>query len=147
MSSDPLKRDLVEATNLFFARHWTAAEMPPEWNFSWNWCGAIPSFDLGGVYALFTKEKLLYVGLGASRGGGLYEKHGLSRRLMNHVVINAPKESQVSYVPRERWANLEIDLVATIGFSKWDYLAPALEDFLIDTLSPSENKVKRKLTP
>ena len=94
-----------------------------------------PNFQLGGLYALFSGDKLLYIGLGASKGGGIYKDRGISRRLLAHVLEIAPKNSPLSYVPQDRWKDLQVDLVATIGFPEdRNYLACALEDYLIGKL-------------
>jgi hypothetical protein len=140
------KENLLTSTERFFKRHWGIEQPSPAWDFSWQWRGAIPNYDHGGVYALFAGNQLLYVGLGASRGGGIYKNRGISKRLYGHVIRVAPNDPEGTlYLPRERWLALGIDLVATIGFpSAYDYLASALEDYLIGELNPSENSVKRK---
>ncbi|MFX7427471.1 hypothetical protein ABTJ07_19030, partial [Acinetobacter baumannii] len=74
------------ATGDFFELHWGLDFGFPEWDFSWNFVGPVPNYLLGGLYALFSDEKLLYVGLGASRGGGIYQDRGISRRLLAHVL-------------------------------------------------------------
>ncbi len=118
----------------------------PLWNFEWKWLGAIPNYDLGGVYALFSDEQLLYVGLGASRGGGNYVNRGISNRLLSHVIRRAPDNSDVGYEVRERWQGLGVTMIATIGFPvEFTYLSCALEDFLIGQLDPPENRMKRSL--
>ena len=114
---------------------------PPVWNFDWNWIGAVPNYDRGGVYALFAGEKLLYIGKGVSRGGGLYVNRGLSARLQTHVCKVAPPGSAVSYVPRPAWAAHGLDLIATLGFDKdRNYLAHSLESFLISNIDTPENQ-------
>ncbi|GHU49817.1 hypothetical protein AGMMS50289_26740 [Betaproteobacteria bacterium] len=51
-------------------------------------------------------------------------------------------------MPRKRWLALGVDLLATIGFPpEYNYLALALEDYLIGELNPSENSAKRKPAP
>ena len=94
---------------------------------------------------MFSGEALTYIGLGASRGGGIYKNHGLSRRLLAHVLKIAPEGSTISYVPQERWKNCSVNLVATIGFpDEFSYMACALEDYLIAIFNPPENLIKRK---
>lgn len=140
------KDDLVKYTNQFFDAHWKAQEQPPEWDFSWQWKGAVPNYQYGGVYALFRSEELIYIGLGNSRGTVRYAECGISRRLMSHVYVIAPDGSDVNYVPRERWDknHAAIDLIATLGFSEFSYLSPALEDYLIGKINPPENSMKRE---
>lgn len=136
---------LSAQTKEFFSLHWGLNEEPPEWNYSWRWLNAIPNYQLGGLYALFSGNKLLYVGLGASTGGGIYKDRGISRRLLAHVLQTAPKDTSVSYEPQDRWKAIQVDLVATIGFPAGrNYLACALEDYLIGELNPPENQMKRK---
>ena len=137
------KKTLEKYTTTFFDMHWRFDIEKPNWDFSWNWCGAVPNYLLGGVYALFRDDELLYIGLGNSRGRGIYEDRGISRRLMAHVFRNAHKDMSVSYVPRKRWSDKGVNLVATLGFPKdTNYLSPALEDYLIGFLNPPENSVK-----
>lgn len=145
----PNKTDLLIHTANFFKMHWGQSNPPPEWDFSWQWKGSVPNFMLGGVYALFKGDDLIYVGLGSSRGSGRYMDRGISRRLMAHVYRNAPEGSEVSYVPRERWDkdHAGIDLVATLGFHiELNYLAPALEDYLIGRIELPENSMKRNIS-
>lgn len=138
------REKLEELAAEFFRRHWCLEQETsvPTWDFSWGWLGAVPNYLLGGVYALLRKNELLYVGLGASRGGGIYQNRGLSRRLMSHVYLR-DHSNPTGYVPRERWK--EVDVIGTIGFEpKTVYLAPALEAFLIHELNPPENHMKRR---
>ena len=137
------KTDLLKYTTQFFDLHWGLDVDRPEWDFSWDWNGAVPNYLLGGVYALFNGDNLLYIGLGSSRGGGIYKDRGISRRLMSHVYLRTPN-TETGYMPRERWEKLGVNKVATIGFQQeLNYLAPALEDYLIGKLNPEENSMKR----
>jgi hypothetical protein len=139
-----MKNNLTELTNLFFSMHWNIEEEKPSWDFTWNFIGPVPNYLLGGVYALLRGEEVIYIGLGASRGSGIYKDRGISRRLMSHVCLSAPKNSEFSVVLRERWQILKIDKVATLGFSpERNYLAAALEDFLISGINPIANTVKK----
>ncbi|MBP2667671.1 MAG: hypothetical protein H6Q76_2651 [Firmicutes bacterium] len=139
---------LVANTAQFFTLHWGVCSDIPQWDFSWQWCNAVPNYQLGGVYALFSGDTLQYVGLGSSVGGGIYKDHGISRRLLAHVLKSAPADASVSYEAQDRWKALQVDLVATIGFpTEYSYLASALEDYLIGRLSPPENRLKRQFAP
>lgn len=136
---------LVSETEKFFSLHWRVAEKIPEWDFSWDWCGSVPNYTLGGLYAIFSDQTLVYVGLGASRGGGIYRDRGISRRLLAHVIKTSSIEKSTSYEPKDRWKALGVDSIATIGFpADVNYLACALEDYLIGKLSPPENQMKKK---
>src|SRR5690606_1694229 len=82
-------QELMAATGSFFDLHWntTAIGVPPVWE---PWAtfleGSVPNYQYGGCYALFVESELVYIGVGVSRGGGLYPQHGISRRLMAHVL-------------------------------------------------------------
>lgn len=136
---------LKEITLEFFDNHWGSSDVKPEWDDSWDWCGAVPNYKLGGLYALFSGDNLIYIGLGNSRGGGSYKEHGISRRLLSHVLKISPDDHPHSYMPQERWEKAKINKLVTIGFpANLNYLAPALEDFLIGEINPPENSIKRK---
>ena len=141
-----ITREYLETeTKKFFELHWGSQLPLPTWDFSWNWCSAVPNYKLGGAYALFSGESLVYVGLGASVGGGIYKDRGISRRLLAHVLQIAPAGSSTSYEPQKYWKDAAVDSIATIGFPpELTYLACALEDYLIGMLNPPENNVKRR---
>ncbi len=132
---------LIEITNRFFSLHWQDQILgdPPAWK-TWEpfLFGSVPNYDRGGCYALFTGDKLIYVGLGVSRGGGLYPESGISRRLMSHVYCSdRPRGPQWSRL-RDKWAH--VTQIRTIGFSpETVYLAPALENFLIRSIPDLSN--------
>lgn len=139
------RKDLISKTNEFFRKHWNIDQPPPTWSVAWEWVGSIPNYNLGGVYALFRKDEFIYLGLGASRGNARYPDSGLSRRLMSHVYRSAPKGSLQNLILRERWVKAGLTSISTIGLpSEFNYLASALEDFLIGELNPLLNDVKRK---
>lgn len=139
-----MKTNLVKCTQEFFSMHWNITEAIPEWDFSWNYMGPVPNYLLGGVYALLKGDEVIYIGLGISRGSGIYKDRGLSRRLMAHVCHAAPKGYTTDVILLERWLSMGVDKVATIGFSeKRNYMAAALEDYLIGCLNPTANCVKK----
>lgn len=136
---------LVNETQRFFSLHWGVTEKTPEWDFSWEWRDSVPNHLLGGLYAIFSSHELVYVGLGASNGGGIYRDRGISRRLLAHVIKISTTDSSRSYEPHDRWKAIGVDSIATIGFpAGLNYLACALEDYLIGKLNPPENRMKRK---
>ena len=136
---------LLEITEVFFSRHWSESKPHPQWRFDWQWRGPVPNYLLGGVYCLVADDNVVYVGLGNSRGGGIYKERGLSRRLEAHVLDLAPKGCSVDYLPKERWQTVGVSSIGTIGFpAELSYLAPALEDYLIGELNPPENSVRRR---
>ncbi len=139
---------LVEHTNTFFNLHWPESlnSPRPEWKSDWNWQGSVPHHDKRGVYCLFDGAgDILYVGLGASVGGGKRVGFGISRRLLDHVITTDKTKGRGHYIPKKRWA--DVGSLAAIGFpNEYSYLAPALEDYLIEKLSPPRNTSKaRKL--
>ena len=139
------KEHLETETKKFFDLHWGSSPQIPTWDFSWNWCNAVPNHELGGVYALFSGDALIYIGLGASIGGGIYKNRGISRRLLAHVLQITPAGSSASYEPQKHWKEASVDSIATIGFPpELTYLACALEDYLIGKLNPPKNNVKRR---
>ena len=134
--------DLVQFTSQFFERHWdkTKHVEEPVWKNNWGWQGSVPYHNKGGVYALLDKEgAVIYVGVGVSRGNQLYKEHGISRRLLSHVIATDKSKGRGYYIPKKKWA--EVTDIAAIGFPKeFCYLAPALEHFLIERLSPVRNR-------
>lgn len=133
---------LDQLTNAFFQRHWQTSFGPtPMWNEPWSTTGQgpIPCHDMQGCYSLYQGEQLVYVGLGASRGAGLYVGHGIGKRLYSHVLrVDAARGVQNNkgfYCPREKWAH--VTHLRTIGLpAGYGYLAPALELFLLNRLAP-----------
>ena len=129
--------DLEAATARFFEMHWNEAvvlQRPPSW-LGWHaFQGSVPNFQHAGCYALFVGKTLVYVGVGASKGGGLYPDHGISRRLLSHVLKANRHEGRGVYVTRPRWEG--VTSIYTIGFSsEFAHLSPALESFLIRVLA------------
>ncbi|MDR3412040.1 MAG: hypothetical protein P4L87_14040 [Formivibrio sp.] len=137
------KEKLEKETGIFFDRHWGGTEKP-SWNFTWNWCGSIPNHDLSGVYALFSGDRLIYIGSDHGHNHGANnKKHGIGKKLLAHVLEIAPADSDINFIPEERWLDAAVDLVATIGFPhETAYLACALENYLIEKLDPPGNHVK-----
>lgn len=134
--------DLHTQTGEFFARHWQVPELlgaPPEWK---DWLpflhGSVPNHDKSGCYALFENAKLVYIGLGASKGGGLYPAHGVSRRLLAHVIWSDSEKGGGWCRLRDEWAS--VTSIQTIGFeSGAAYMSAALEGFLIRRLEGLRN--------
>jgi hypothetical protein len=134
---------LNETTEEFFRRHW-----PLSGNFGFRpaWVrwepflfGSAPNYKLGGCYALFEKESLIYVGKGVGKGRGSTSHHGISRRLSSHVLRIDRYENEGHWCKlMDKWSF--ITDIYTIGFSnETEYLAHALENFLIRELSPPKN--------
>ena len=132
--------DLEAATRRFFALHWSISDLgnPPGWD---RWesflYGSVPNYAQGGCYALFEPSGLVYVGLGASRGGGRYAQHGISRRLMSHVLRIDRAQSDYHSALLPKWA--AVTSLFTLGLGRAPYLAASLETFLIRELDPPMN--------
>lgn len=131
---------LEAATSKFFSLHWSRETLgePPGWD-RWKTflLGSVPNYEQGGCYALFDQAGLSYIGLGASKGGGLYVSHGISRRLMAHVLRLDRAQSAYHSKLVSNWEGTTA--IFTIGMAKAEYLAAALETFLIRELSPPRN--------
>lgn len=144
----PSRVHLDAETDKFFTLHWGLPLDTPHWDYSWTFCGPVPNYLLGGLYALFAGESLVYVGLGASRGGGIYQDRGISRRLIAHVLRPSSDKAVADYELAQRWVDAGVTKVATLGFpTEYNYMALALEDYLIGKLSPSQNKLKNSEQP
>ncbi|MDZ4097137.1 MAG: hypothetical protein U1E13_00410 [Methylophilaceae bacterium] len=143
---------LDKLTREFFERHWQKSFGPePTWSEPWSVIGQgpVPNGDKQGCYFLYQGPNPFYLGLGVSRGSGLYREHGIGIRLYGHVLcIDASKGIQNNkgfYMPREKWKS--VTHLRTIGFpSGYGYLAPSLELFLLNTL-PSSFIVANTLRP
>lgn len=137
--------EIISATNDFFSRHWDKSSDigPYAWLNNWTWNTSVPHHDKSGVYALLDESgEVVYIGLGASRGGGIYKEHGISRRLLAHVITTDKERGRGTYKPRDNWK--EVVDIAAIGFpSIYSYLAPALEDYLIGLFNPVRNSIKK----
>lgn len=131
------KNHLISATEDFFYLHWPSAWKSlkaPVWL---NWdsflLGSVPNHKLGGCYALFENENLIYIGKGVGN---------ISRRLTNHVLrIKGYTEVKGVHLSKllEKWEN--VTAIYTIGFEpETEYLAHSLENYLIRRLTPRENK-------
>lgn len=143
----PNHSDLALKTEIFFNLHWPAGPHPcPSWA-AWVpfLSPKVANYNRGGCYALFANDELQYIGLGVGNNtaGSLYADHGISARLNSHVVI-ADRDKGTGYKLRERWGDLKIDAIYTIGFETYKYLAPALEFHLIQELNPPQNRTYRK---
>ncbi|MYN15079.1 hypothetical protein GSY71_18255 [Pusillimonas sp. TS35] len=140
--------EIEKLTDVFFERHWSTHLGPerPTWKFGWNWQGSVPYHNKGGVYALMDGAgHVVYIGLGASLGGGGYKGYGISNRLLGHVLTRDRPQDKEAYLPRTRWS--EVASIGAIGFPlEFNYLAPALEDYLIRATNPPKKKQKNKLT-
>ncbi len=139
--------DLTARTEQFFFEHWVQERHgdPPQWK-AWDpfLQGSVPNHEFAGCYALFKNSELVYVGLGASRGGGIYKEHGISRRLMEHVICKDWSRTGDWAKLQDKWASSGIDAIYTIGFTPaLSYLSAALETYLIRKLVPTPPENRR----
>lgn len=78
---------LHAASDDFFKRHWPHSSWgaPPTWGQIWRFRGAMDGGDKQGVYALLSdRDEVLYIGVGASLGGGTYQGHGIGSRTASY---------------------------------------------------------------
>lgn len=140
-------KEIEQATLDFFERHWdkSSSTKPMHWKSNWPWKGSVPYHDKAGVYALINEDGVvIYIGLGASIGNNTYPDHGISRRLVSHVLRTDRTKGNGHYVPHKNW--LEVRDIGAIGFpTEYAYLAPALEDFLIRKFKPVRNNTKKNI--
>lgn len=111
----------------------------------------ITSFPVGhkqGVYALLNSyDEVIYVGVGASLGHGVYEGHGIGSRTSRYTRV-APNQRGVpvperQYIPVPKWRERKLNSIAAIGFEpEQAYLVYGLEAFLPSVFSPKFNKVR-----
>ncbi|MHA6205465.1 hypothetical protein ACXU4B_13645 [Dyella soli] len=133
-------QSLEKKTGEFFLRHWANTGLSiPEWQCWDDFLHApVPSYNLGGCYALFQGSSLIYVGSGISRGSGRYRDQGISTRMMKHVY-STDRDKPGMYKLCDKWA--AVTAIFTIGFpNECAYLAVALETYLIRELGPPRNR-------
>jgi hypothetical protein len=136
-------KELKNATQLFFDRHWLKDIPFPEWSIPWNFNGTIPNQDKQGCYALLDGNKrVVYIGVGAGKGSARYPGAGLGQELHKYWRKNSKepysKDGSANYEPGEQLN--EVEAIITIPFpQEIRYLAYALEAFLIERLNPQLN--------
>ncbi len=139
---------LEKATREFFRKHWDSASgQPPAWSDPWRLVGNLPNGERQGVYALLKKGEVIYVGVGASRNGGLYSGAGIGARFWAYMrwdkSIPVNQNGEKTYTWKGKWAGVAPEEALTLGFEPGTgYLACALEPFLIRELDPAYNRVK-----
>ncbi|MGO3742409.1 hypothetical protein [Kerstersia sp.] len=134
---------LQDLTNRFFQRHWPtdAAAAAPRWTMWEPFLSApCPNYNRNGCYALLGGKQILYIGAGmaAGRPGDRYENHGISTRL-KHVFL-ADRNRPNWHKLKDLWRDRGVDGAYTLGFDECQYLALALEHYLITHLRPALNK-------
>lgn len=135
----PTLENMDVLTNEFFQKHWNAQEIQnpvPVWSGlqEVRYGEPLRYYDKQGVYAFVNKDgEVLYIGVGASRGSGLYKGHGIGARFHRY----AKYVDGVYQIVDDRFRECR---VRTIGFEvEQGYLAYALETFLIGRLNTQFN--------
>ena len=139
------EQDLKQVTKDFFDQYWNQQNGdPPEWGEHWYFDGTIPNHDKRGCYALYAGENIIYIGSGLGKSFGIYEGSGLGDRLKAYWQLNKDKQGPKKYKPTDKWEELNLTSIQTIGFDEKHYwLAAALEIFLIERLRPKRNVVHK----
>jgi hypothetical protein len=145
-SPSPKFHDLEALTADFFHKHWDKTKaQAPTWKNGWDWNSSVPNHSKSGVYALFdSKSTVIYIGVGISTGRK-YSEHGISRRLLAHVIKRNSDKTGNQFVVKSKWEteNEKVVDIGSVGFEREDdYLALALEAFLIKKLAPDKNRRK-----
>lgn len=139
----PTINDLINQTTIFFEYYWSALNgQPPIWSEKWDFDSEIPNNEKQGCYALLRDDFVIYIGVGISKGSGIYKNCGLGYRLKKYWKRNKEQFAKTHYQTREEWN--EINSIITIGFdNKHYFLAAALEIYLIDRLKPKKNTLHK----
>jgi hypothetical protein len=138
-----------EATRAFLLLHWNSDKLNhvalrKTWA-PYKFKGTVPFGDRQGCYALVRDGEVIYIGLGAARGKGIYKEHGIGARLNSHVLRwdrsgSAEMQDRV-YTPQEQWSG--VSEIFTYGLpSNYGYMACSLEAYLISRLEPERNAAK-----
>jgi len=135
---------LNNATSTFLEQH-AKSTKDVGWSTPWRFKGEIPNQAKQGVYAfLNTDQEVVYIGVGASKGDGIYEGAGLGRRLgrvwKKHAITPTDKDGVKLYEPTDRYKYLDSVITLALDPKEW-YLAYALEYYLISELRPEKNKL------
>ncbi|RUO38621.1 hypothetical protein CWE13_02965 [Aliidiomarina shirensis] len=137
------------AADEFFHRHWPSSEAEvPSWNIPWDLVGTLPGHNKQGIYLLLGEhDEVLYIGVGASLGGGKYTGYGLGRRTNQYFRMaegqRGVRVKNRQYAPKKKWADRGVSQVVTLGFHQdYAYLAYGLEAFLLREIETPYNKVR-----
>lgn len=145
-------KHLRTRTRTFFKRHWNdELHSQPDWQV-WELSSPLPegelghwhSKNMGGCYAVFAGDKLVYVGLALTPGWNPKEgqrQKGILDRLKRHVIERSGQVDSYNLkeTTRSRWDlsdlvkyPVETIQIHVIAFpERYRYLAAALETFLI----------------
>lgn len=142
--------EVLNETTEFFKRHWPHSWWgeAPRWTNPWYFRGTMFGGEKQGVYSLLNSDsEVLYIGVGASLGRGIYEGSGLNSRIGKYCRLaqdqrSAPVPDRL-YEPRDEWVERGLVAISTVGFeSNQAYLAYSLEAYLLSVLEPPFNRVR-----
>ncbi len=125
----PTINDLEKSTEEFFKLYQFDSFSHPSWSkvnqlLDGNWVNSIYQQDAPGCYALLRGDEVVYIGVGI-RGNEEYPYHGIGLRIKDHKSKGKLKD-KTGYL--------------TLAFHvKHRHIALALEAFLIEKCSPSDN--------
>lgn len=135
-------------THEFFKRHWYMGTEKdyPTWSIEWKFEGEVPDNMYNGCYAWLKDGEVVYIGIAMNKGMKGYEGHSLGTRISKYWRVN--KESRIKgvYRPSDDEAD-KLDSIVTLAFKgkgsdgslNQDYLACALELYLIRVIKPKHN--------
>lgn len=142
----PSIEQLKQATRNFFDKHWDlkSDKQPPEWSEPWMFFHEVPFNNHRGCYVHVTKEDVVYIGVALNSGIEGYKGHSLGARIRNCWEVDKTKgklDGKTYYKPSTSLMERGIDTIYTLGFplGEQEYLAIALEHYLIQRLNPRDN--------
>jgi len=142
----PSIEQLKQATRDFFDKHWdtNSGIVQPEWSEPWMFFHEVPFNNHRGCYVHVTKEDVVYIGVALNSGIEGYKDHSLGARIRNYWEVDKTKEKldgKTYYKPSTSLMERGIDTIYTLGFplGEQEYLAIALEHYLIQRLNPRDN--------
>jgi hypothetical protein len=148
--ADLILNDLAMETDKFLQLHWPKGLWlnAPNWSEPWFMKGEMPSGAKQGVYALLNNNReVIYIGVGASFGSGIYEGCGLGSRTTTYTRVASNQRGvpikERRYIPSKEWQNRGLVAISTFGLEKEHaYLSYGLEAYLLSMFSPKYNKIR-----
>lgn len=137
--------DLNSLTKKFLDEHSKNKYTEPLWSEQWKFKGEIPNQAKQGVYAFLDENsEVVYIGVGASKGGGIYEGAGLGSRLgriwKKHSLTPLHEDGSKLYEKTDSYKYIHSVVTFALEPTEW-YLAYALEYYLISKMLPTKNKL------
>lgn len=142
--------NLREVTLEFFKKHWNSSSKnpPPEWSAKWMFLGEVPNNTRKGCYCFLKDDEVKYVGVALNSGLPGYKGHSLGARISKYWRRDSKGKDESGnqfYKPAENLISEGINGITTLPFPDDDqeYLALALELFLIRKLAPKMNIIHK----